>query len=532
MRLKNLVRVGLLAVATFAAVAVPNHRQADAQQFSQPLNNASSVLAAAHVQGADTLVLSAGTGARFGTPTADAPVRVTVAARSTLVNGQIAPTSTATIYFATARSGDTLSGLTTVEGTVDRAYAKSDLVAATITAGTIAEVQQAVTGKADDASVVKLTGDQDVEGQKTLTPSTADGTALVVQGKSGQTGDLLQVKTATGATTAKIDADGTLVQDLSVSATGFTSKLKPPANSPPITFNTSVASFGNVPGGNGLNNSIWQAGWNLGLGSPVDPLWPTFRIGMESNYLVPQTGQQVLEGHLFATSLPGGPAELRTYSVYIDKNNAGDVQHKSQGTNWIWTTPYLAQQLMWLNRQSNGNVDWRIESDSSANGYPFQMVSVNSPSPTDVLSLGRTTSNNTQFTMRGTGSARWDMQAGGVTQTATLLNDGSNFSLIGLSNGGGMWNRTYGSWNVQNGSGSQTYMTIDSNGGTGLGLAGNARNVGLGGTSWANGVGVVAIKDAQTVPTANPTGGGILYSEGGALKWRSPAGTVTTIAPN
>ena len=39
-----------------------------------------------------------------------------------------------------------------------------------------------------------------------------------------------------------------------------------------------------------------------------------------------------------------------------------------------------------------------------------------------------------------------------------------------------------------------------------------------------------ALSNAQTVPTTNPTGGGILYAEAGALYWRGSAGTVTTIA--
>lgn len=42
--------------------------------------------------------------------------------------------------------------------------------------------------------------------------------------------------------------------------------------------------------------------------------------------------------------------------------------------------------------------------------------------------------------------------------------------------------------------------------------------------------GVIAVDNAAQVPTANPTGGGVLYAEGGALKWRGPSGTVTTIA--
>lgn len=38
------------------------------------------------------------------------------------------------------------------------------------------------------------------------------------------------------------------------------------------------------------------------------------------------------------------------------------------------------------------------------------------------------------------------------------------------------------------------------------------------------------IPNATTVPTTNPTGGGILYVEAGALKYRGSSGTVTTIA--
>ncbi|MFD4608272.1 hypothetical protein ACFWOT_09160 [Streptomyces sp. NPDC058440] len=45
------------------------------------------------------------------------------------------------------------------------------------------------------------------------------------------------------------------------------------------------------------------------------------------------------------------------------------------------------------------------------------------------------------------------------------------------------------------------------------------------------GSGVVGIKDATTLPTSNPSGGGVLFSDKGALKWRGSNGTVSTIAP-
>lgn len=41
--------------------------------------------------------------------------------------------------------------------------------------------------------------------------------------------------------------------------------------------------------------------------------------------------------------------------------------------------------------------------------------------------------------------------------------------------------------------------------------------------------GVLGMKNATTVPNANPAGGGVLYCEGGALKYRGSSGTVTTL---
>lgn len=51
-----------------------------------------------------------------------------------------------------------------------------------------------------------------------------------------------------------------------------------------------------------------------------------------------------------------------------------------------------------------------------------------------------------------------------------------------------------------------------------------------GGAGLGSGSGVVSIANAITAPTTNPSGGGVLYVEGGALKYRGSSGTVTTIA--
>jgi hypothetical protein len=56
-------------------------------------------------------------------------------------------------------------------------------------------------------------------------------------------------------------------------------------------------------------------------------------------------------------------------------------------------------------------------------------------------------------------------------------------------------------------------------------------NLGIGTTTeFGNGSGVIGITNATTVPTENPINGGILYIEGGSLKYRGPSGTVTILA--
>jgi len=64
-------------------------------------------------------------------------------------------------------------------------------------------------------------------------------------------------------------------------------------------------------------------------------------------------------------------------------------------------------------------------------------------------------------------------------------------------------------------------------------------NSGVAGASWVRvgstsaalggGLGVLAMANATTSPTSNPTGGGILYVEAGALKYRGSSGTITTL---
>jgi hypothetical protein len=64
-----------------------------------------------------------------------------------------------------------------------------------------------------------------------------------------------------------------------------------------------------------------------------------------------------------------------------------------------------------------------------------------------------------------------------------------------------------------------------------LGAGGNIGFRATKNRDFGGGQGVIAIANASVAPTVNPAGGGILYVEDGALKYRGANGTVTTIAP-
>jgi len=59
---------------------------------------------------------------------------------------------------------------------------------------------------------------------------------------------------------------------------------------------------------------------------------------------------------------------------------------------------------------------------------------------------------------------------------------------------------------------------------------GAGANIGVNGKSFGGGEKVIFIANASIVPNSNPSLGGILYVDSGALKYRGSSGTVTTLA--
>jgi hypothetical protein len=87
-----------------------------------------------------------------------------------------------------------------------------------------------------------------------------------------------------------------------------------------------------------------------------------------------------------------------------------------------------------------------------------------------------------------------------------------------------------GAQTIRTSTGNLTLATAGGNGNILLSPNGSG-SFGFGTTNqFGSGGRVIGIANATTVPTTNPTGGGVLYVEGGALKYRGSSGTVTTIA--
>jgi hypothetical protein len=208
-----------LALAV-CALAVPAHLVRSQTTFTTPVNNASSVLAADHAAGSGTLVLRGGDGALFGSTF---PIRVTVASRATLAGGRIVPNSTRTIYQVTGRTADTLTGLTAIEGTTDRAYRANDPVAALVTAGTLQEVQAAV--NANTAAIAPVLGGLSgiVKGSAGTLSAAVAGTDYVAPAGSGSALTVTPAGATTSATlAARLAVQYDAVNDFGAAGDGTT----------------------------------------------------------------------------------------------------------------------------------------------------------------------------------------------------------------------------------------------------------------------------------------------------------------------
>lgn len=114
----------------------------------------------------------------------------------------------------------------------------------------------------------------------------------------------------------------------------------------------------------------------------------------------------------------------------------------------------------------------------------------------------------------------WEVTQNGTTRHATGGNAAApTFSFIGDEDTGIYWGGTNVVAFATNGT---ERMRVDANGNFLLGIL----EAGIGG-----GAKTLAIGNVGVAPAGTPSGGGVLYVEAGALKFKGSSGTVTTIAP-
>lgn len=119
----------------------------------------------------------------------------------------------------------------------------------------------------------------------------------------------------------------------------------------------------------------------------------------------------------------------------------------------------------------------------------------------------------------------------GGTVTAEVLSVSASGANISLYNSAGTSNKRMFRWTV---SSDILVLSGRNDAGTSTGdvlyAQNTTKNIGLCGYSgWGGGSAVVAVPNASVVPTTNPSGGGVIYCEAGALKYRGSSGTITTL---
>lgn len=149
----------------------------------QHINNAISPAAAGRAVGGPTLRVRTGDGPKFGNPTPDSPIRLSVHRKRLVLVDEFDPYQPIVILECVGRTGDTLTVSGAIEGP-DAAVQAGDVVTNTPTAGDMAEFQAALADLAADLAAIELTpGPEGPQG-----PPGADG-ADGLQGPKGDKGD-------------------------------------------------------------------------------------------------------------------------------------------------------------------------------------------------------------------------------------------------------------------------------------------------------------------------------------------------------
>lgn len=371
--------------------------------------------------------------------------------------------------------------------------------------------------------------------------SSASTVGLAVKGAVSQTADLTQWQNSAGTVSAKVDASGAFTTTSSngysiVGAASF--KSLNGGQTMLLTAGASVAANAQivskaVSGATG-NIQEWQdsAGTVVGSIATTGAMNLAARLlvtcqnsGSTALYLQAWNNQQTADLMLYRTSTAavlGGRnanAQIFTGSTGALTTAVGGATTATSGTGSVATiTTTSAHNLAVGDRVTVAGV--------TPTGYNGTYIL------TSVTSTTLSYSNVTTGAQTVAGTVSVDSAVSITARSAATTGINIRSAVNQVSNLLEVWNSTGGTLlaKITSGGYVQTPGMIGSDGLTSM-LFPGTRSVSIGNTvSLGGGQLVLGINNATTVPTSNPTGGGILYAEGGALKWRGSSGTITTIA--
>jgi collagen type VII alpha len=471
-----------------------------------------------------------------------------------------AQTASTATYATTAGTAVSISGsitksqvsdftsgtVTTISGSITRSQVSD------YSAGTVAH------GTADPF----LTGDNAFTGQNTFTPTNASSTALRVVGQPSQ-GAPLQDWRSSSASLATMGADGALtLPSASITASGVAS-----FGQIQVTPNSS-ATIGVIvknAASQSANLQEWQTvgGTTMALISSSGAVRTTGAIAAGSTASIGQLTSVAPGATTLGFVQKGAASQLAdlvqlqtSASVILGGRNAvaqiytGSTAGLTTAVGGATTAATSTTGTATITTTSTHNIlagDLVVVAGITPGGFNGTFVVSAVPSSTAISYVNATSgpqtvagtisvyaqtsivarsAATTGLIVRGAGSQASNLQEWqntGGTVVAAVSSTGAISSTISLSSTGTITS-------------TGSYFNLSTSA-TGLALSGTYRiRVAAGVTGLtsitpqaAGGTDVIYIANASGTPTSNPTGGGILYAEGGALKWRGSSGTITTL---
>lgn len=382
--------------------------------------------------------------------------------------------------------------------------------------------------------------------------NTVGNKPLIVQGMASQSGNLTEWQDSTGSVLGFIRSDGVL---------SFTT-LQGAANSGPyMTMNGSaVQVFNRTTAGNVpliVKGMASQTGnlqeWQDSAGTTL--AWVSSSGGIATNggfvstslasassgypYIAMNSTNVSIINRTAASNVPlivkGMAAQTGALQEWQDSSGTsvgsiwadGSTRLPALQANGAGSYPYLsitASGFLLINRNNAANVPLTVKGMASQTGHLVDFKDSNDNIVGYVTSGGGIYAAGSSYlpSIQDTSVTGPYLNTGANSWTLTNRTTASNVPLIIK----GMAGQTGNLLEVQ-ASDTAALASITSAGS--INAVGNLRvgtfGIGTGGSK------VIEIANASVVPSANPTGGGVLYVEGGALKYRGSSGTITTIAP-